>query len=250
MIFWSSGVRSRMVSRTACSGRRVVEHLAKDEGELRLAGGVGLRGVSKASTSTANRTGPYKPCAKRRTVARRVPVVMSLHGGGLAGRHATSVLPDVARLVRPARHSAVTELRRNSERQARGFACREARTTGQYWGLGTDWPVFHAELCHWEVVDVRRCQARANPDRRGRNEAVRLVKRDTAVGEFTPPCAGTDPFRYAQWREPQRIAQTSSYGFLFRAKTSPDLLHLDRTEPRLSAYAPQSGQPRGRGTTP
>jgi hypothetical protein len=62
MIFWSSGVRSRMVSRTACSGRRVVEHLAKDEGELRLAGGVGLRGVSKASTSTAYRTGPYKPC--------------------------------------------------------------------------------------------------------------------------------------------------------------------------------------------
>jgi hypothetical protein len=125
----------------------------------------------------------------------------------------------------------------------------QVRSAGQYGGLSTDWPVLHRELCHWKVVDIRGGQARTNPDGRSGNEAVRLVKRDTSAGEVTPPSAGTDPFRDSQRRKPQCVAQTSSHGFVFRAKASPDLLHRDRAEPRLSAYAPQPGQPRGRRTT-
>lgn len=107
-------------------------------------------------------------------------------------------------------------------------------------------PVLDGDLGHREVADVGSGQVGADPDRRGCDQAVRLVQGHPARRIFAPPGPRPCPLADSQRGDAKCVEEPQSRSLLTEAKAPPDLFSRKGADPRFGPGPAQTDEPRRR----
>lgn len=99
--------------------------------------------------------------------------------------------------------------------------------------LSAHWPVLNVDFGHRKIVDICRCDCRADTFRCRCDETIGLVKRHAPGGKFPPPLPRAPAFTSPKWRDAQTTEKTVCRRLLAGKQPPPNLFDGNRTCPGL-----------------
>ena len=88
--------------------------------------------------------------------------------------------------------------------------------------------MLHLHLCHREILGVASCKRDAQRDSDGRDQAIRLRKRDADGCVLAAPLTSPDALRMAYRRDPKPGEQPVDGGSFGRPDAAMNLFDVDR----------------------
>ena len=99
--------------------------------------------------------------------------------------------------------------------------------------LSAHWPVLNVDFSHRKIVDICRCDCRADAFGCRCDETIGLVKRHAPGGKYPPPLPRAHAFGGPKWCDAHATEKAARRRFLAGKQPPPNLFSRNRTCPGL-----------------